>query len=208
MTMKQLLRQDFAQYVRPHFEKSECEVCGSDTERLHVHHTTHFQDLLDETLQQLDLEYYEDTDSYTEEELQLIRDVMLAKQMRINYVTCCEPCHRELHEGSYNPEVRNENKMRELSRKGNEAKKRKKQLREHQHREQIKPYLDSMVGVKITPDLRQEFIDRIQPTTKQGRPVVTPNPINEWFSRNGLNYVVKSEIDGKNRKAIWIVEQL
>ena len=98
-----MLRQDFTLYIRPHFEKSECEVCGSDTERLHVHHTTHFQELLDETLEQLHLEYYEDTDSYTEEELQLIRDVILAKQMRIKYVTCCEPCHLELHDGSYKP---------------------------------------------------------------------------------------------------------
>jgi hypothetical protein len=100
-TLKQLLRQDFTQYVRPHFEKSECEVCGSCTEHLHVHHVTHFQDLLDETLEQLHLEYHDDTDVYTEEELQLIRDVMLAKQMRIKYVTCCEPCHLELHEGNY-----------------------------------------------------------------------------------------------------------
>ena len=48
MTLKQLLRQDFTSYIKPHFEKSECEVCGSDTEHLHVHHMTHFQDLLDE----------------------------------------------------------------------------------------------------------------------------------------------------------------
>lgn len=103
MNLKQLLRQDFTLYIRPHFEKSECEVCGSCTEHLHVHHMTHFKDLLDETLQQLKLELHEDTDSYTEEELQLIRNVMLGKQMRIKYVTCCEPCHLELHEGSYSP---------------------------------------------------------------------------------------------------------
>ena len=48
MTLKELLRKDFSQYVRPHFEKHICEVCGSDTEVLHVHHVTHFQDLLDE----------------------------------------------------------------------------------------------------------------------------------------------------------------
>lgn len=96
-----LLRGDFSHYIRPHFEKSECEVCGSDTEHLHVHHVTHFKDLLNDTLEQLHLEYHEDTNNYTDEELQLIRDVMLAKQMRIEYVTCCEPCHLDLHNGNY-----------------------------------------------------------------------------------------------------------
>lgn len=99
--LKGLLRTDFVRIVRPHFEKSECEVCGSCTEHLHVHHMTHFQDLLDETLEQLHLEYHEDTDDYTDEELQLIRDIMIGKQMKIEYVTCCEPCHKELHEGNY-----------------------------------------------------------------------------------------------------------
>lgn len=101
MELKQILRQDFTLYVRPHFEKSECEVCGSCTEHLHVHHMTHFQDLLNETLEQLHLEYHEDVDMYSDEELKLIRDIMIGKQMRIKYVTCCEPCHLKLHDGSF-----------------------------------------------------------------------------------------------------------
>ena len=125
-TMKQLLRQDFAQYVRPHFEKSECECCGSDTERLHVHHIIHFQELLDETLKQLNLQQYDDADMYTDEQLQLIRDIMLGKQMRIKYVTCCEPCHRELHDGSYHPDKKpkpkKENRKRESKQKEKQVK--------------------------------------------------------------------------------------
>ena len=101
-TLKQVLRQDFTSYVRPHFEKSECEVCGSEIEHLHVHHVTHFQDLLNETLEQLHLKYYEDTDCYTDEQLQLIRELMIGKQMRIKYITCCQLCHLELHKRVFN----------------------------------------------------------------------------------------------------------
>ena len=101
MTLRQRLRQDFALYIRPLLIKSKCEVCGKENEVLHLHHVTHFQDLLDETLEQLQLEYYEETDNYSKEQLQLIRDVMLGKQMKVEYVACCESCHLELHNGNY-----------------------------------------------------------------------------------------------------------
>ena len=97
MTLKELLRHDFTSYVRPHFAKDTCEMCGSETEQLHVHHVTYFQDLLDETLEQLQLEYHEESEAYTESQIEMIRNVMLGKQMRIKYVTCCESCHLELH---------------------------------------------------------------------------------------------------------------
>ena len=134
-TLKQLLRQDFTQYVRPHFEKSECEVCGSDTECLHVHHMTYFQDLLDNTLKQLHLEYHEDTDDYTDEELQLIRDIMIGKQMKIEYVTCCEPCHLELHEGSYRRTTKTKDQL-ELERKEKEERQKRREERLERKRQQ------------------------------------------------------------------------
>ena len=53
VTLRQLLRQDFGARVRPLLIKSTCEVCGSETEQLHLHHVTYFQDLLSETLENL-----------------------------------------------------------------------------------------------------------------------------------------------------------
>lgn len=139
MTLKELLRSDFANYVRPHFEKSECECCGSDTERLHVHHVKYFQDLLDETLKILQLEYHDDTDMYSVNELQLIREVMLGKQMTIQYVTCCEPCHLELHDGSYRPTTKTKEELDREREEKEERRKKREQLRlEQELKEQQK----------------------------------------------------------------------
>lgn len=111
MNLKQLLRYDFTTFVKPHFEENKCEMCGCEKDGLHVHHMIFFQKLLDETLKQLHLKYYENVDDYSEDELQLIRDVMLSKQMRIEYITCCEPCHLKLHEGSYHPTKKPKQKL-------------------------------------------------------------------------------------------------
>lgn len=114
--LKGLLRTDFTRYIKPYVEKHECEVCGSDTERLHVHHVVQFQKLLEETLEQLGLEYHEDVDDYTDQQLQLIREVMLGKQLRVDYITCCEPCHIEIHkkESKKNSVVKKEPKEKKV----------------------------------------------------------------------------------------------
>ena len=125
MTLRQRLRQDFALYIRPLLIKSKCEVCGKENEVLHLHHVAHFQDLLDETLEQLQLEYYEEIDNYSKEQLQLIRDVMLGKQMKVKYVACCESCHLELHNGNYF-------KSRTVS-----TKKYKTEINEYTHEEKL-----------------------------------------------------------------------
>lgn len=101
MNMKQILREDFTKYIRPHFIEAKCEKCGKEINSLHLHHNIEFSQLLDETLQQLKLLYYDDINNYTEDELQLIRDIMLAKQARIKYTTCCDSCHKNLHGGNY-----------------------------------------------------------------------------------------------------------
>ena len=210
MTLKELLRSDFANYVRPHFEKSECECCGSDTERLHVHHVTHFQDLLDETLKILQLEYHDDTDMYSDNELQLIREVMLGKQMTIQYVTCCEPCRLELHDGSYNSV-----KGKEWAYKANEAKRQKKQLKDLQEQQRIKQlesYLESLIDVKLDMEQKNELIEEIQAKDKRGRLLRTPKAINQWLNENGVDYIIESKrtekrINGnRQRLCIWSVK--
>ncbi len=208
MTLKQLLRQDFTSYVKPHFEKSECEVCGSETEHLHVHHMTHFQDLLNETLEQLNLEYYENTDDYTEEELRLIRDVMIAKQMRIEYVTCCEPCHLELHDGTYNPHIKDKNKMSQWAYKANETKRQKKQIEHMKHVNEIKEYLPSLVDVKLDKEQRNKLVEKLNVRGKNGELRKTVKPINAWLMENGFDFIIESKRVGRKKITIWIIKNL
>lgn len=56
-----------------------------------------------ETLNELQLELHDDDyeQYYTEQQIEMIRNIMLGKQMRIDYITCCESCHLEIHEGNY-----------------------------------------------------------------------------------------------------------
>ena len=186
------LRQDFGLYVRPHFEKSECEICGSCTERLHVHHMKNFQYLLDETLEQLDLQQYDDTDMYSDEELQLIRNIMLGKQIKIDYVTCCEPCHKELHNGSYKPTSK---RHLELKLKADEEL-RLKAIEVDEYFTQLysecKPYHSrqgEFVGVIVAHNKEDKLIiaNKIDSRTDRKILSTTPKTMNETLERYGLS---------------------
>lgn len=95
MILRELLRNDFKDYIRNRIVKDKCEICGC-TEKLHLHHIDKFHNLLMETLDELKLQEL-DTDDYDEFELQSIRNFMLAKQIKCDYSTLCESCHMKLH---------------------------------------------------------------------------------------------------------------
>jgi hypothetical protein len=106
MELRKYLRNDFSKYIRNKLIKDKCEYCGEMND-LHLHHVDMFAELLNETLDELDLKEL-DTHDYSNKELMLIKNVMLGKQMKIEYVTLCKDCHTKVHDdidknNYYNP---------------------------------------------------------------------------------------------------------
>lgn len=95
MDLRKYLRHDFTDNIRNKLIKDKCEYCGEMNE-LHLHHVDMFTELLEETLLELELEEL-DTHEYTKKELNVIRNIMLGKQIKIQYVTLCGDCHRKIH---------------------------------------------------------------------------------------------------------------
>ena len=56
MRIQELLRQDFANYIRPAFIGCKCEKCGK-SKQLELHHVYRFYDMLKDTLEEFNLEY-------------------------------------------------------------------------------------------------------------------------------------------------------
>lgn len=96
MKLEQYQRVKFLTHIRPLFVKDECEVCGEIND-LELHHEEQFVVLLKNTLDELNLEYLEDTSMYTKEQLNIITDLMLGKQVRTEYATLCKKCHVDIH---------------------------------------------------------------------------------------------------------------
>ena len=95
MNLREYLRNEWSQYIRPIMVKDECEFCGSK-EELHLHHIDRFHNMLVETLEELQLQEL-DTEHYDEMELKMISNFMLATQIKSEYKTLCKTCHMKLH---------------------------------------------------------------------------------------------------------------
>lgn len=95
MNLREQLRNEWSQYIRPLMVKEECEWCGRKDD-LHLHHIDRFHNLLVETLEELQLQEL-DTEDYEEFELKQISNFMLAKQLKSEYKTLCRECHLKLH---------------------------------------------------------------------------------------------------------------
>ena len=95
MNLRDILRNDFAEYIRSKLVGDKCEFCGS-TKELNFHHIDRFHNSLMETLDELKLQEL-DTVHYDEMELKCIRNFMLAKQIKGEYKTLCRDCHMKLH---------------------------------------------------------------------------------------------------------------
>lgn len=92
------LRAEFNNYIRPIKINSQCEFCGS-CDDLHLHHIDTFSNLLDETLEDLNIDVY--SENFTDSEVENINNIMLGKQLRSKLVTLCKNCHKEVHKDGY-----------------------------------------------------------------------------------------------------------
>ena len=107
MNLREILRNDFSDYIRNKLIKEECEFCGS-TKDLNFHHIDRFHNSLMETLDELKLQEL-NTEEYDSFELECIRNFMLAKQIKSEYKTLCKECHMKLHGKEKKSEVYKEN---------------------------------------------------------------------------------------------------
>lgn len=92
MTLEGYNRIKFTQNIRHLLIKDKCENCGA-TEKLELHHCTQFIELLYETLKELGLDYKDDISEYNDNELDKISNILLGKQLQIEYKTLCKECH-------------------------------------------------------------------------------------------------------------------
>ena len=105
MELKNKLRMDFNNFIRPLKIKKYCEHCGC-SENLELHHVQQFVFTMQEVLNDLGLEE-KDHELYTVKELKMIRELMLGKQLKQDYLTLCTSCHDKIDVNKrYSDEIR------------------------------------------------------------------------------------------------------
>lgn len=87
--LKQIVRSDFNYYIRDLVIKDTCEKCNVK-ENLEAHHTYPLSLMMQETLEVMNI----NVESLTEDEIKTFREIMLGKQIKIQYKTLCTDCHK------------------------------------------------------------------------------------------------------------------
>lgn len=204
MNLREQLRNEWSQYIRPLIIKDKCEVCGTE-EDLHLHYTDEFCNLLTETLAELQLQEL-DIELYSKEELNLISHIMLSKQIRCEYKTLCRECHKEEH--IINGKVIF-NKQQIID------KEKKVKERELYNQNVLKPYLDSILGqVMLQVKDRKELIERID-VKSNGKLLKKISNLNSALEERGISYRIvefstSKMVDGKKKNFpnAWRIEKL
>lgn len=188
MDTKMYLRIQFNNKIRPLFIKEECECCG-ETENLELHHDDkHFATLLNESLALLNLDLKNDTEEYSDVELESLSLIMLGKQVKINYLTVCDDCHNEIHVET-GKDLRNFYRYYENKRKisiVNESKR---------INSIVLPYLDKMCNMKLFKDEREKLIEIINLKDNRGRLQKSISQLNDYLKLNGSIYKIISNKD-------------
>lgn len=176
--LKNRCRLDFKVYLRDMLLKDRCELCGT-TENLILHHENSFSKMIDETINEVGME-----------NIQLFRQVMLAKQIMEKNITLCEECHKEIH------------KEREKEEQG-KAK-------------QLELYLKQHCGeVMLTLEDRKELIEKIHATDNRGRLLKSATALNTHLEEVGSKFRITTlskitkTIKGKKKqfKTPWKIDK-
>jgi hypothetical protein len=101
MNLDNYLRSVVKQNILKYLTICSCEKCGS-THNLDIHHDDiYFFEMVDKTLNDLELPYYQDKDKYSKEELEKIQIYILGLHMKGKYKILCEECHNIEHKKCY-----------------------------------------------------------------------------------------------------------
>lgn len=90
--LKRIVRNDFNSYIRDLVIKDSCEKCNTK-ENLEAHHTYPFSLMIQETLEAMNIDNVE---NLSEDEIKTFREIMLGKQIKIQYKTLCADCHKSI----------------------------------------------------------------------------------------------------------------
>ena len=218
MTLEQKLRLDLANKWTKYVRKDTCEICGS-TENLDLHHEIPFTVLLEETLNDLNLEYNQNIEFYTEEQLMLIEQLFIGKHYYYNaHLTLCKRCHSELHKTigvysiKFNMTLKPENGKSYQKLMADVYWEQQKKLKEISYQLKIKDvenYLKNIIGKRLLKEDREKLIDIID-SRIDGHKRVSLSCMNKELEYLNLPYVIISEsarIDGKSQR-YWKVTEV
>lgn len=156
MKLREYLRNELSVYFIPLVKKEACELCKT-MDNLEVHHIKPFAEILQETLQELNVEHKENKEDYITSELNLIANIFLGKHLKYKYYTLCEQCHKDIHENRLSKIGNNhtlyfEKKKLELENKINECK--------IESKEKLTTYLKMFYDNKVRFE-KNDFINQI-----------------------------------------------
>jgi len=207
MELKMYLRTYIHNLIRPIYIKNQCEICQSEND-LHLHHVKLFSEIVNETLNDLNLEY-KNTEDYTRTTLHIIRDIVLGKHLQIDYLTLCDNCHKDIHAHEKAIMCANDKHKQYFENRRIEKEIAKKLYVDNV----LIPYLDTILGKKLFNDDQQKISDLITNEvlsltdyrTKKVKPSTLETII---IMQLGLPYTVskvKVESKGKMRGKRYII---
>lgn len=206
--LKKILRGDFAYIIRDVLIKDKCEICGSD-DKLELHHTKPFSILLEETLEELNI----DLNKIDDIKLDMIKNIMIGKQIRHKNITACKKCHLNIHK----EEHRSFSNIVDDYYKSAGKKRIMKKQQEKIKADNIQSYLANMVHNKIVLLTRKDREGLIQTinTRKNGRILNGIGSLNSALDELNIPYricefMTNRVIDGKKKKfkAAWKIEEI
>jgi len=196
MELKQYLRSILTIKLIPLVRKNQCEVYNN-IDNLEVHHVKRFSIILEETLQELNLEY-KDIKVYNENQLKLITNIILGKHLQIEYLTLCENCHAEIHliedGGTYN--------IGEGFKLHYEKLKFIKEIYNKNKVEELKKYLPTIINKKLFRDDKKELVNKVNLKDLRGRDQKSITLLNKYLDNNKINYTIISLATKDKNKSI------
>ena len=196
--LKNRCRLDFKVYLRDMLLKDRCELCGT-TENLILHHEKSFSKMIDETINEVGME-----------NIQLFRQVMLAKQIMTNSITLCEECHKEVHRE--NGGFSGSNKESEIAKIIAYGKKKRNQSKEEKKTADLEYYLRGLIGKQLYKRDKNRLIKKLDVKDNRGRQQKSIHKLNTNLNENFNLTLVSKRNNCRNsekyKKTYWELVKL
>lgn len=188
--LRDKLRTDFYQKIRPLFVGQCCERCSAN-DNLHLHHASKkFVECAEEVSKFIKFDLNDDISSIDEDSLEFIRSAMLGKQLMLDYITLCNQCH--LHE-HLDDKKRQGNKRLLLALE--ESRKIRKQDEVNYVHTIVKDFMDANSYKEIPFQNRDIIRDIFKVKIISGKnKLFGMKSISNYMQNNGLKYTIVSKI--------------